>query len=281
MSVRRYRIVHTTSLTYDGPVRAAHNELRMTPLGEPGQTTPENRIRVRPLTWSHVYRDHWGTHVMAMESLAEHERLDIEATSTVERTGPPPGRDALDWAAVHDPAVQDRSYEWLMLGARTRPGRGVAELADAVRDLPTPRAAAHELAGRVREEMDYRPGTTGVHSSGEEAWDERAGVCQDFAHVTVGALRSLGIPARYVSGYLVPRRDLEPGETASGESHAWVEFWDDGWAAVDPTNGTEVGVEHVVVARGRDYDDVPPFKGIYSGAATATLEVRVTFTRLA
>jgi transglutaminase-like putative cysteine protease len=279
--VRRFRIVHTTSLGYDEPIRAAHNELRMTPLNEPGQTTLENRIRIRPMTWSHVYRDHWGTHVMAMESLAEHDRLDIEATSTVERTdpsGPPAG---LGWDAVHDPDLQDRSYEWLMLSARTTPGEGVAELAAAVRDLDTPRHAAEEICRRVREEMRFQSGVTGVQSRGEDAWDERAGVCQDFAHVTLGAMRTLGIPARYVSGYLVPERDLAVGDTASGESHAWVEFWDDGWVPIDPTNGVEVGVEHVVVARGRDYDDVPPFKGIYSGRATASLDVAVTVTRLA
>ena len=166
---------------------------------------------------------------------------------------------------MRDPAVQDRSYEWLMLSARTRPGSGIAELADAVRGLPTPRAAAEELCGLVRTQMQYRPGTTGVQSRGEDAWAERSGVCQDFAHITVGALRSLGVPARYVSGYLVPKRDSAVGETSKGESHAWVEFWDDGWIACDPTNGTEVGTDHVVVARGRDYEDVPPFKGIYSG----------------
>ena len=103
--MRRWRIVHTTSLAYDGRVRAAHNELRMTPLNEPGQTTLENRIRIRPMTWSHVYRDHWGTHVMAMESLAEHERLDIEAISTVERTD---GRAARAVAGLGRPCATPR-----------------------------------------------------------------------------------------------------------------------------------------------------------------------------
>ncbi|WP_299446927.1 transglutaminase family protein [uncultured Phycicoccus sp.] len=279
--MRRYRIVHTTTLAYDGPIRAAHNELRMTPLNEPGQTTLENRIRIRPMTWSHVYRDHWGTHVMAMESLAEHQRLDIEAISTVERVETDEPEPTCDWAAVHDPAVQDRLYEWLMLSPRTRPGEEVRELVEAVRGEPSPRQAADAVCRRVREAMEYKPGSTGVHSRGEEAWRERAGVCQDFAHITIGALRALGIPARYVSGYLVPRRDLEVGETATGESHAWVEFWDDAWVPADPTNGTGVGVDHVVVARGRDYDDVPPFKGIYSGRATAALDVVVAITRLA
>ncbi len=279
--MRRYRIVHTTSLTYERGVRAAHNELRMTPLNEAGQTTLENRIRIRPMTWSHVYRDHWGTHVMAMESLAEHARLDIEAISTVERMPVEPHETALDWATVRDRAVQDRSFEWLMLSARTRPGAGITELAEAVGGSTTPGEAAMELSRLVREEMRYQRGVTGVHSRGEDAWAERAGVCQDFAHITIGALRTLGIPARYVSGYLVPTRDAAVGETSTGESHAWVEFWDDGWVAVDPTNGIEVSTDHVVVARGRDYEDVPPFKGIYSGRAAATLEVSVAITRLA
>ena len=107
-----------------------------------------------------------------------------------------------------------------MLSPRTRPGAGIADLAEAVRGLPTPRAAAGELCGLVRE-VRYERGITGVHSRGEDAWVERAGVCQDFAHITVGALRSLGVPARYVSGYLVPRRDVTVGETSTGESHAW------------------------------------------------------------
>jgi len=288
MTVRRYRIVHSTSFSYSAPVRAAHNELRMTPLNEAGQTTLENRIRIKPLTWSHVYRDHWGTHVMAMESLSPHDRLDIEATSTVERSeaeaehtegAHPEG--VLDWDALHDRALQDRSYEWLMLSPRTRPGEAMAELVEGIRDLPRPKDAADEICAIVRSQMRYDTGITGVHSRAEEAWAERGGVCQDFAHITIGALRTLGLPARYVSGYLVPKRDSEVGETSVGESHAWIEYWDDDWVALDPTNGSAVGADHIIVARGRDYDDVPPFKGLYSGTATAALEVSVSITRLA
>ncbi|MFT3873730.1 MAG: transglutaminase family protein [Nocardioides sp.] len=280
MTVRRYRIVHKTSMTYDAPVRASHNELRMTPLSEPGQTTLESRLRVRPMTWSHIYRDHWGTHVTAMESLQEHHRLDIEAVSTVERSDPPSFVESIGWGALADDAVGDRNYEWLMLTPRTTPGEGVGELADSVRELATPREAAYSLCARVNEVMTYQHGATGVHSSGEEAWLARAGVCQDFAHITLGALRTLGVPARYVSGYLAPKRDAEVGETSTGESHAWVEFWDGDWLAADPTNLTPVGVDHVVVARGRDYQDVPPFKGVYSGPGVADLTVEVRFTRL-
>ncbi len=279
--MRRYRIVHTSSFTYSGAVRSAHNELRMTPLNETGQTTLENRIRIKPLTWSHVYRDHWGTHVMAMESLSPHDRLDIEATSTVERTEVEQTAGVLSWDDVRDPALQDRSYEWLTHSPRTEPGEGIAELVDGIRGLPKPKDAAEAVCAQVREQMRYDTGITGVKSRAEEAWAERGGVCQDFAHITVGALRTLGLPARYVSGYLVPKRDSAVGETSVGESHAWIEYWDAGWVALDPTNGTAVGTDHIVVARGRDYNDVPPFKGLYSGSATAALEVVVSITRLA
>jgi transglutaminase-like putative cysteine protease len=279
--MRRYRIVHTTSMAYDQPVRASHNELRMSPLNEPGQTTLDNRIRIKPFTWSHLYRDHWGTHVTSLECLAAHDRLDVESTSTVERSAVGEPGLGLDWSALHADAVRDRSYEWLMLSRRTRPGDGIVALAESVRGLPTPREAASKVCELVGEHMTYRTGVTGVHSSGEEAWDERSGVCQDYAHITVGALRSLGIPARYVSGYLCPKRDSDVGESSAGESHAWVEFWDGDWVPADPTNNIAVGQEHVVVARGRDYEDVPPFKGVYSGPGVATLSVEVRFTRLA
>ncbi len=279
--MRRYRIVHTTAMTYDHPVRASHNEARMTPLNEAGQTTLDNRIRIRPLTWSHLYRDHWGTHVTALECLAEHGSLDIEAISTVEKAPVPEPVESLGWGALDDAGLRDRSYEWLMQSKRTRPGDGVESLAESVRGLASPRDAAFRLSELVNEHMTYQPGVTGVHSRGEDAWADRQGVCQDFAHITVGALRTLGIPARYVSGYLSPERDAEVGQSSSGESHAWVEFWDGAWLAADPTNATPVGQEHVTVARGRDYEDVPPLKGVYSGTGVSSLLVEVKFTRLA
>ncbi len=94
-------------------------------------------------------------------------------------------------------------------------------------------------------------------------------------------LREAGIPARYVSGYLYPKLEAEPGEEVTGQSHAWVEYWTGEWAACDPTNDTGVGQRHVVVAAGRDYADVPPLKGIYHGAPSRTMEVSVSLTRLA
>lgn len=132
-----------------------------------------------------------------------------------------------------------------------------------------------------RAAVDYVPGATGVTTSGQEAWDVCQGVCQDIAHLTVGVHRAVGLPARYVSGYLHPDPAAKPGDTLEGQSHAWVEYWAGDWVAYDPTNRTPVGGCHVTVARGRDYDDVPPLKGIYHGAPSSVMDVRVEVTRLA
>ena len=125
------------------------------------------------------------------------------------------------------------------------------------------------------------PGATGVRTNAQEAWDQRQGVCQDMAHVTVALLRAAGLPARYVSGYLHADPSAQPGQTITGESHAWVEYWTGTWRACDPTSGAPVRERHVVVARGRDYADIPPLKGIYHGAPASASAVSVEATRLA
>jgi transglutaminase-like putative cysteine protease len=133
----------------------------------------------------------------------------------------------------------------------------------------------------VREHVTYMPGATGVRTNAQEAWDKGQGVCQDMAQLTVSLMRASGLPARYVSGYLHPDPKAEPGSTAVGQSHAWVEYWAGSWTPLDPTSGTPVGERHVVVARGRDYTDVPPLKGIYHGPAGGDMTVTVEVTRLA
>ena len=115
--------------------------------------------------------------------------------------------------------------------------------------------------------MTYQPGSTGVNTPALEAWRARTGVCQDYAHLVVGTLRQVGLPARYVSGYLHPDADAAIGETAVGESHAWVEWWLGDWTGHDPTNNGAVGERHVLVGRGRDYTDVPPIKGLVAGSS--------------
>jgi len=119
-----------------------------------------------------------------------------------------------------------------------------------------------------------------VHTHATEAWSERKGVCQDIAHLSLGALRAIGIPARYVSGYLHPATDASRlHEAVTGESHAWVEWWTGEWHGYDPTNDLPVGEHHVVVARGREYGDVTPLRGVFAGGATSDQEVEVRITQ--
>lgn len=281
MSSRRYRIVHHTTMRYDGEVTTSHNELRMTPVNEPGQATLEARVRVRPLTWSHVYEDHWGTQVMAMEAQTPHGVLEIEATSMVERSEPPVHAEDSGWDAVRAERTQDRLSEFVAQTPRTAPPEEVADLAAQVADEPTPRAAALALSGRIRQALTYEPGITGWQSTAAEVWTHRRGVCQDFAHVMLGGLRSIGVPARYVSGYVTAEAgEVERGRSVPARNHAWIELWDDGWHALDPTNPGSVGFEHVVLGRGRDYDDVSPFRGMFVGPGVVDLDLEITYTRL-
>jgi transglutaminase-like putative cysteine protease len=132
----------------------------------------------------------------------------------------------------------------------------------------------------VRSRLSYEPGSTHVSTSANEALSTGAGVCQDFAHVALALLRAAGIPSRYVSGYLHPSADADLGDAVEGQSHAWIETWDDDWYGDDVTNGIVCGERHVVVARARDYADLAPMKGIIQGGAPARLTVGVTLTRV-
>src|SRR4029453_15002825 len=156
----------------------------------------------------------------------------------------------------------------------------IVEVGRTLRADSTPVQAGLRAAEWTHETLRYERGATHVHTSSAEARIAGKGVCQDFAHVTLALLRAIGLPARYVSGYLHPTVNAEIGATTAGQSHAWVEFWAGDWIAVDPTSLAEVGNRHVVVACGRDYADVRPLAGIYSGPAGERLGVRVEVTRL-
>ncbi|MDR1513304.1 MAG: transglutaminase family protein, partial [Propionibacteriaceae bacterium] len=133
----------------------------------------------------------------------------------------------------------------------------------------------------IRGQVEYVKGATGVKSTAAESWAGRRGVCQDITHIALGALRSVGIPARYVSGYLHPDAEPEVGQTKLGESHAWVEFFAGKWTGFDPTNRLPITDRHILVARGRDYDDIAPIRGVYNGEAVGEMFVTVELTRVA
>jgi transglutaminase-like putative cysteine protease len=279
----RLRVVHTTTVTYTEPVRASFNEVRMTPLTLPSQVTLESRVSAGPGVPVWTYSDYWGTYVSVFDITDPHRDLVIRAQSTVEtdQVAAGPGWTPLPWAELRARADADRLLEYLLPTSLTAVTPAVAaEVVDEVRGAD-PVETATEVAARVRARVSYMPGATGVRTDAQEAWDQGQGVCQDMAHVTVALLRAAGLPARYVSGYLHPDPAAGPGQTAVGESHAWVEYWAGEWQACDPTSGAPVRERHVVVARGRDYADVPPLKGIYHGAPASAQTVTVEVTRLA
>ena len=120
-----------------------------------------------------------------------------------------------------------------------------------------------------------------MHSSAVDVLRENKGVCQNFAHVTLLLLRSMGIPSRYVSGYLHPKREAVVGDTVEGQTHAWIQAWTGTWWDYDPTNDSDINEQYVSVGVGHDCADVSPLKGIYSGGPAANLDVVVEITRLA
>jgi transglutaminase-like putative cysteine protease len=283
----RLRITHTTASKYSAPVARSFNEARMTPLTLPTQTTHQARVTVGPgavPVWSYI--DYWGTYVSVFEMTEPHDDLVIRAMSTVE-TEPYPGLPGPGQrpsrAEIAREAAGGRLLEMMMATALTTVTPEVSgAVAESVAGLPPDEAAA-AISERVRDRITYLPGATGVRTDAQEAWDQGQGVCQDMAQVTLALLRAAGLPARYVSGYLHPKAAPEPGTTAIGQSHAWVEYWAGSWTPLDPTTGIDVGERHVVVARGRDYADIPPLKGIYfyDPPLDTQQEVTVEVTRLA
>ncbi|MEG3616651.1 MULTISPECIES: transglutaminase family protein [Isoptericola] len=275
------RVVHTTSFDYAGDVTASYNEARMRPADDDHQVVRSARVDVEPSTWTDSYRDYWGTHVTLFEVLRPHGSLRIVADATVEVTAPGPARSAVGWEDLGGPAVLDEHAGYLGHTPTTAVPDDVAALALEAAGGLDPGPAAEAVCLAVRDRLEYVPGVTTVHTPAADAWASREGVCQDMAHLGIGALRSLGIPARYVSGYLHPQADAEIGVPETGESHAWLEWWVGQWVAYDPTNRRYAGEDHVVVGRGRQYGDVPPLKGVYAGPGASELDVTVEITRLA
>ena len=277
----RLQVVHRTRFHYDGPVRSSYNEARLTPESSNRQTTLRSRVEIEPAATAYAYRDYWGSTVTAFDLHSPHAELVVTGTSIVEAGPDLGGHDRLGWSALGARGVREQFGELLTPTLLTAMDDGVVAAArDAVGNAK-PHEAGPLVCRFVNESMEYLSGSTNVKTNAMQAWDEGKGVCQDISHVTVGLLRALGLPARYVSGYLHPTPGAAIGEAVTGESHAWVEWWDGGWTGFDPTNSVEIGARHVTLGRGRDYGDVPPFKGLFSGSSSEGHTVTVEVTRLA
>ncbi len=262
------RVEHHSSYQYESEVISSYNEARMTPLTTDRQLTVDSRLEVEPRVRPLRYLDYWGSVVDAFDVQAPHTALSVAARSVVETYPAPAAPDGVGWDELRSDPVGDRFSEYL--GPTAYVPRD-AELATIAGSLAggSPAAAVEQAAGFVASHLSYTPGVTEVSTSAVEAFEAGHGVCQDYAHLTLALLRHMGVPARYVSGYLHPRKDAAKGEIVSGESHAWVEAWLGDWWGFDPTNRVPAGERHVIVGRGRDYADVPPLRGVYSRRSAA------------
>ena len=279
--MKRLRIRHETGFQYDGDVTASYNEARMLPVSADGQVVLHSNLEILPISSEHSYVDYWGTRVSSFEILTSHRDLSLAATSLVEVSESRYPDEHLDWPELAAASATAIEYvEQLAQTSRSRPPEEVVDLALGLRATATsPCDAALAICSAIGERIEYMRGVTGVHTTAAEAWDHKKGVCQDIAHLAVGALRGAGIPARYVSGYLHPQPDADVGVTVTGESHAWVEWFCGAWRGFDPTNLISIGDRHVAVGRGRDYSDVAPLRGVYAGPYASSLFVTVEITR--
>jgi transglutaminase-like putative cysteine protease len=277
----RLSILHRTGFEYEGEVTASYNQARLTPCSSGGQLLLDHAVNVDPRSGVFSAIDYWGTRVHSFDVHVPHQRLEVTGRSLVEtaeaRTPPAP----VDWETLADSKLVDEMCEYLAPSRMTQPDESITSLAASLGLGLSPAEMVDAAIGWVRANVGYERGVTSVETPATGVLAARRGVCQDFAHLVIGVLRSAGIPARYVSGYLYPDVDAAVGESVGGESHAWVEAWIGEWWAVDPTSGGPVGHRHARVAHGRDYRDVAPLRGIFHGSPSKALLVSVELTRTA
>ena len=277
-----YTASHITRHRYQSPVSQSLNELRLTPRTLSGQRLRQIEFRVYPEPSGWQRRtDYFGNEVISAAVHESHDCLLIHSLSVVE-VEPPPAEEfsSITWEEARDQvaaAADDESLEALEYVFDSRFVPTSAELAEYARPTFTPgrplAEALQELSHRIHTEFKYQPDSTSIDMPLREVLRNRRGVCQDFAHVMIGALRSLRLPARYHSGYL----RSNPRNLGAEASHAWLAAYvpGSGWLSFDPTNDVMPTDEHLIVAWGRDYGDVPPVKGVAVGGGHNRVEVEV------
>jgi transglutaminase-like putative cysteine protease len=287
----RYRVRHETEHRYAEPVSFDYTSAHLRPRPLPYQEVRDFRLHVTPEVEHIAWRqDHFGNAIAIFHVTGHHDRLRVVSTATVTvRPRPTPQRfESLPWEQVRDAVADDVSPRGLgafEFAFDSRLAAGSTAYAAYVRDSFSPERplveALRELNDRVHHDWVFDPEATDVATPVDEVFRQRRGVCQDFTHLVLAMLRTLGLPARYVSGYL--RTEPPPGQPrliGADASHAWVSAYlgEGQWLDLDPTNGCVVGTDHVTIAWGRDYADVTPVKGLILGSGGHTVAARVDLT---
>lgn len=284
-----YDIRHVTKYSYEARVSSAKLALRLTPCDGVGQRCLRHTLTIRPQPRQLVReRDFFGNDVTIALIDTSLIDLEVEATVRVEVSRPVAllAGASPDWRVVAENAIEDDTLDASSPVHHLFPSPRVALVRDvaAYAALSFPAGmpvvdGARDLARRIRKEFAYKPNSTEVSTPLDEAFKQRRGVCQDFAHIMISGLRGLGIPAAYVSGYIrtIPAPGTKRLEGADA-SHAWVSVWcghDVGWFGIDPTNAIDVGNDHIILATGRDFSDVSPIYGVFLGSGAQELDVGV------
>ena len=289
----KYRLVHRTKYTYEGAVTVSHHLARLAPRTLPGQSCPWHELEIEPQPVGRgVHLDSFGNTTTYFEIEGKHEILEVTARSLVEvlphlyrdpRATPP-------WEIVRDACQVEKLTPGSEAGSfrfsspMVPLGKEFADYASS--EFPPSRPILEAVLGlttRIYRDFKFDPKATEITTHVSEVLKKRAGVCQDFAHLMLACLRSLGLPARYVSGYL--ETIAPPGKiwlTGADASHAWVSVFcgdSSGWIDTDPTNNLLPGDRHITVAWGRDFSDVSPLRGVTLGAGSQKLDVAVDVVR--
>jgi transglutaminase-like putative cysteine protease len=280
----QYRIRHLTRFVYTSPVRESVMELRMQPLEDVRQRTLSFHVTTTHRARVFAYRDHYGNAVHYFDIPARHAKLEISVESAVDvqaRTDLPKRLSPETWADIDAMVESGEHIDWLLPSRFAAPSDALEQFALAIGFTrgQDPLTLLRTLNSAVFSQFSYEPRTTRVDSPIDEALRARAGVCQDFAHIMIALVRGIGIPGRYVSGYIAPR-ESEHDRAGDNTTHAWMEALLPGlgWVGFDPTNNTLAGERHIAVAIGRDYSDVPPTRGVFKGDAGSELSVAVAVT---
>jgi transglutaminase-like putative cysteine protease len=288
-----YRIAHKTTYLYDQPVRVSHNAVMLTPRSDGVAVPVSYRIAVAPHPELIRRReDYFGNHVQTFSLEQNHRELTVSASGRVRIRVQPVTEVGAPWEEVHDAISLQSDPKWFGVcqysyaSPRIRIGHAFRDYAlVSFRPNRPICEAALELTHRIYEDFEYDSDATEVHTPTQDAFEMRRGVCQDFAHIQLACLRAIGLCARYVSGYL--RTSALPGQeklVGADQSHAWVSLYcgsEIGWFDLDPTNDCAVGVDHIPVAWGRDYNDVIPVRGVFLGGGKHTIRVSVHVERVA
>ena len=292
----RFRVRHITSYQYPARVTHCYNLANVVPRNTPRQTCLDSRISVSPSPATTNRReDYFGNLAYHFEIQRPHKELSITVESEVELQ--PESHDLdLDFGISYGEAMDylERASTMEIIGAREYLlDSPMVKMSQAIKDYAKPSFAnlsrplntcVRELTERIFNDFKYDPGFTHVATPLSDVIEHKRGVCQDFAHLEVACLRSMGVPAKYVSGYIEtlppPGQEKMVGADAT---HAWIAYFspEQGWVEFDPTNNTMAGIQHIVTAFGRDYYDVTPLKGvIYGGGSDSSLQVSVDVARL-